>query len=361
MIRGVLGRGGMGVVYRATHVPLDREVALKLISPQFSADDEFRRRFRREFRAMASIQHPHVIPIYHAGEENGLLYVTMRFVDGTDLARLLHEEKRLEPARAARLVGQIADALDAAHAAGIVHRDVKPANILIDGEHRAADRLRVDEGHPRTTQITQAGTVIGTFDYAAPEQLREGPIDARADVYALGGVLYQALTGKVPYPRETAAATMLAHLDSPPPSVLSVLPDASERLGAVVRRAMAKEPGARYPSAGDLGRAILAAADDRHARGRPSAASPPARRPGRRRPPSRSRPRWSTSAARSWAAPTRSRGSTPATPPPRPASASSCCSWVSRGSARRGSRPSSRAACTPRARPCCSAARTPSR
>src|SRR6478609_4270732 len=130
VIRGVLGRGGMGVVYRATHVPLDREVALKLISPQFSADDEFRRRFRREFRAMASIQHPHVIPIYHAGEENGLLYVTMRFVDGTDLARLLHEEKRLEPARAARLVGQIAEALDAAHVAGIVHRDVKPANIL---------------------------------------------------------------------------------------------------------------------------------------------------------------------------------------------------------------------------------------
>ena len=264
MIRGVLGRGGMGVVYRATHVPLDREVALKLISPQFSTDDEFRRRFRREFRAMASIQHPHVIPIYHAGEENGLLYVTMRFVDGTDLARLLHKEKRLEPARAARLVGQIAEALDAAHAAGIVHRDVKPANILIDdGETALLTDFGLMKDTRATTQITQAGTVIGTFDYAAPEQLREGPIDARADVYALGGVLYQALTGKVPYPRETAAATMLAHLDSPPPSVLSVLPDASERLGAVVRRAMAKEPGARYPSAGDLGRAILAAADDR--------------------------------------------------------------------------------------------------
>ena len=292
VIRGVLGRGGMGVVYRATHVPLDREVALKLISPQFSTDDEFRRRFRREFRAMASIQHPHVIPIYHAGEEDGLLYVTMRFVDGTDLARLLHKEKRLEPARAARLVGQIAEALDAAHAAGIVHRDVKPANILIDGETALLTDFGLMKDTRSTTQITQAGTVIGTFDYAAPEQLREGPIDARADVYALGGVLYQALTGKVPYPRETAAATMLAHLDSPPPSVLSVLPDASERLGAVVRRAMAKEPGARYPSAGDLGRAILAAADDRHAeapeRSVPPALSapalpPPGRTPARER------------------------------------------------------------------------------
>ncbi|MDA0172864.1 protein kinase [Solirubrobacter taibaiensis] len=263
VIRGVLGRGGMGVVYRATHVPLDREVALKLISPQFSTDDEFRRRFRREFRAMASIQHANVIPIYHAGEENGLLYVTMRFIDGTDLARLLHKEKRLEPARAARVVGQIAEALDAAHAAGIVHRDVKPANILIDGDTALLTDFGLMKDTRATTQITQTGTVIGTFDYAAPEQLQEGPVDARADVYALGGVLYQALTGKVPYPRETAAATMLAHLDSPPPSVLSVLPDASERLGAVVRRAMAKEPGARYPSAGDLGRAILAAADDR--------------------------------------------------------------------------------------------------
>lgn len=269
VIRGIAGRGGMGIVYRATHEPLDREVALKVIAPQHSHDAEFRERFQREFRAAASIRHPNVIPIYHAGEHEGLLYVTMRFVEGTDLARLLAAENRLEPKLAASLIAQVAEALDAAHAAGIVHRDIKPANVLLeaegDGMHATLTDfgLMKDLGAP--SQITQTGSVIGTFDYAAPEQLKEGPIDARTDVYALGGVLYQALTGKVPYPRETAAATMLAHLDAPPPSVLSILPDASERLGEVVRRAMAKDPADRYQSAGDLGRAALAAAQDRFA------------------------------------------------------------------------------------------------
>ena len=212
-----------------------------------------------------------------------------------------------------------------------------------------------------TTQITQAGTVIGTFDYAAPEQLREGPIDARADVYALGGVLYQALTGKVPYPRETAAATMLAHLDSPPPSVLSVLPDASERLGAVVRRAMAKEPGARYPSAGDLGRAILAAADDRQLEA--AGAQRRHRRGGRHTP----RPRVSLPPAlESVRGAFVGRADALAKIDARYATAETGQRQFvllvgEPGSARPGSRPSSPAACTPRARPCCSVARTPSR
>ena len=202
------------------------------------------------------------------------------------------------------------------------------------------------------SQITQAGSVIGTFDYAAPEQLKEGPIDARTDVYALGGVLFQAITGKVPYQRETAAATMLAHLDSPPPSLLSVLPDASERLGEVVRRAMAKDPEERHPSAGDLGRAALAAVQDRSADAEERSvatgdASPtlPARRPSRSHPGSRSRPARGCSSA----APSTSSSSRPATPPPRPASASSSCSSASPGSARRGWRPSWPGACTTRA------------
>src|SRR3954447_25274997 len=263
VINGVAGYGGMGVVYRATHLPLEREGALKLIAPEFSQDGEFRHRFRREFRATAAIRHPNVISIYHAGEHDGLLYVTMRYVDGTDLARLLAAHKRLEPRVAADVVAQVAAALDAAHAAGIVHRDVKPANVLIESRGDAMHAVLTDFGLMKDlrakTQVTQPGTIIGTFDYAAPEQLQEGPIDARADVYALGGVLYQALTGSVPFPRETAAATMLAHLDSPPPSVLSALPDAPEALGDVVRRAMAKHPDDPSPSAGDLGRAARVA------------------------------------------------------------------------------------------------------
>src|SRR3954470_17543310 len=219
VIRGVAGRGGMGIVYRAMHLPLKREVALKVIAPGASTDEEFRARFRHEFEAAASIQHPNVIPIYHAGEEDGLLYVTMRYIDGTDLARLLAARKQLEPAVAAHLVAQVADALDAAHRAGIVHRDVKPANVLIELEGDAMHAVLTDFGLMKDlrskTQVTQAGTIIGTFDYDAPEQLREGPNDARRDAYALGGVLYQALPGTVPFPRETAAATMLAHLDSP--------------------------------------------------------------------------------------------------------------------------------------------------
>jgi tetratricopeptide (TPR) repeat protein len=271
VIRGIAGRGGMGIVYRATDVQLKRDVALKVITPHLSQDDEFRHRFRREFRAAASIQHPNVIPIHHAGEEGGQLYVTMRYVEGTDLARLLATEGRLEPRQAASIIGQVADALDAAHRAGIVHRDVKPANVLIevddDGMHAVLTDFGLMKDLASTSQITQAGALIGTFDYAAPEQLKEGPVDARTDVYALGAVLYQTLTGKVPFPRETAAATMLAQLESPPPSLLAVLPDASELLGEVVRRAMAKDPDARFPSAGDLGRAAQAAVNDRQSEG----------------------------------------------------------------------------------------------
>ena len=280
VIRGVVGRGGMGVVYRAVHLPLDREVALKLIAPDSSADPEFRDRFRREFRATAAIQHPNVIPVYNAGEEDGQLYVTMRFIDGTDLARLLGTEKRLSPERAAAIIAQVAAGLDAAHAAGIVHRDVKPANVLMEGDTAILTDFGLMKNVRAQTQITQVGSVIGTFDYAAPEQLREGPIDARTDVYGLGAVLFQAITGRVPYPRETAAATMLAHLDAPPPSVLSVLPDAPEALGDVVRRAMAKDPNARFQSAGDVGQAALAAVALAHALAPERSVATGAARPG---------------------------------------------------------------------------------
>src|SRR4051794_26156843 len=265
VIRGVAGRGGMGIVYRAMHVPLKREVALKVIAPNISADEEVRTRFRNEFEAAASIQHPNVIPIYHAGEEEGLLYVTMRYVQGEDLARLVAIETRLEPVRAAVLIGQVAAALDAAHARGLVHRDVKPANVLIESVGDVENALLTDFGLTKSlqsdTKVTKTGTVIGTFDYTAPEQLDARPVDARTDVYALGCVFFQTLTGRVPFPRDTLGATLFAHFEAAPPTVTALVPEAPAALDEVIATAMAKDPAARYQSAGDLARAALAAVD----------------------------------------------------------------------------------------------------
>src|SRR3954453_1400311 len=265
VIRGVAGRGGMGIVYRAMHVPLKREVALKVIAPNISADEEVRARFRNEFEAAASIQHPNVIPIYHAGEEDGLLYVTMRYVQGEDLARLVAMETRLEPVRAAVIIAQVAAALDAAHARGLVHRDVKPANVLIEGRGELENALLTDFGLTKSLQsdnkMTKTGTVIGTFDYTAPEQLEGRAVDARTDVYALGCVFFQTLTGRVPFPRDTLGATLFAHFEAAPPSVTALVPEAPATLDEVIATAMAKDPAARYQSAGDLARAALAAVD----------------------------------------------------------------------------------------------------
>ena len=267
VIRGVAGRGSMGVVYRAMHVPLKREVALKLIAPEASADEHFRMRFRREIEAAAAIQHPHVVPIFHAGEQDGLLFVTMRYVEGVDLARLIAVERRLDPSRAVRLIAEVAEALDAAHERRIVHRDVKPANVLIGVERGTEHAFLADFGLTKIlqseTQDTEAGTLVGTFDYTAPEQLDDRDVDARTDVYALGCVLYQALTGEVPYPRSSVAAKMFAHLDSPPPLVTSLVADAPPELDEVITRALAKDPDARFASAGELARAALAAVEQR--------------------------------------------------------------------------------------------------
>jgi serine/threonine-protein kinase len=258
-IESVAGRGGMGIVYRATQLSLARPVALKLIAPEHAADAGFRERFERESRMAAAIDHPNVIPVYGAGEEDGRLYLVMRWVAGTDLHRLLRDEGRLERVRAARIVEQVAGALDAAHKAGLVHRDVKPANVLLSGEHAyLADfgltRLAGSDDH-----VTTAGHFFGTVDYMAPEQFHSGPSDARTDVYALACVLYAALTGAPPFPRETVPRTMLAHLHDDPPLGSGL----SKDLQRVLSRALAKAPDDRYPSAGDLGRAALAAAEGR--------------------------------------------------------------------------------------------------
>lgn len=255
-IEEVAGRGGMGVVYRATQLALNRPAALKLIAPELADDDAFRARFKRESEIAASIDHPNVIPVYEAGEAEERLFITMRYVDGTDLSALIQREGRLEPEHAIRIVEQIGAALDAAHKRGLVHRDIKPANVLISEDEQV---YLTDFGLTKQTTsvsgLTKTGQFIGTLDYVPPEQIEGKRADARADVYSLGCVLYHELTGKRPYERDSDVAIMYAHLSDPPPTVTHAVPDVPPGLDDVIERAMAKKPDERYPSAGDLARA----------------------------------------------------------------------------------------------------------
>ena len=272
-IEALAGRGGMGVVYRATHLALDRTVALKVIAPALVEDASTRQRFLRESKLAASIDHPNVIPVYYTGEEDGIAYIAMRYVQGQDLRTLVREEGALEPVHAARIVAQIAAALDAAHAAGLVHRDVKPANALLAGEHVYLSDFGLSKHALSVGGETRSGHWVGTLDYVAPEQIRGERLDARADVYALGCVLYFALTGCAPFERDGDEARLWAHLTELPPAASDRAPAVPPELDAVIARALAKNPDDRYPSAGDLGRAAIAAAGreevrERRARGR---------------------------------------------------------------------------------------------
>jgi serine/threonine protein kinase len=246
----------MGIVFCATDLTLDRRVALKLIAPQLAGDPEFRARFERECRVAASLDHPHVVPIYHAGKEGARLYVTMRFIEGSDLRALLAEGGRLAPERAVSLVEQIAGALDEAHRRGLIHRDVKPGNILIgtgDGGERAylADFGTTKQRAPGP-ELTRTGTAVGTADYMAPEQARGGDVDGRADVYSLGCVLFRALTGEVVFDRDSDLDKLWAHVHEPPPDLLDVRPELPAGLGAAVAHALAKEPTDRPSTATEL-------------------------------------------------------------------------------------------------------------
>ena len=261
-IEGVLGRGGMGVVYRAVDLRLNRRAALKVITPALSADEDFRRRFQRESELAASVQQQNVVTIYQAGEADGLLYVTMALIEGTDLRGLITERGRIDLGTSAAIVTQVAAALDAAHASGLVHRDVKPANVLIS----ASAPLHVyltDFGLTKRTSsqsgLTRTGLFVGTIDYAAPEQIKGWPVDARADVYALGCVLFEMIAGLPPFRRENEYATMYAHTSEPPPALSSMAAGVTPALDAAVARALAKEPENRFQSAGDFARAVAAA------------------------------------------------------------------------------------------------------
>jgi serine/threonine-protein kinase len=267
-----VGRGGMGVVYRATDLTLDRAVALKVLSEDLAGDEGFRRRFVTESKLAASLDHPNVLPIHAAGEHDGILYIAMRLVPGADLRETLREDGRIEPERAARIIAQVASALDAAHAHGLVHRDVKPANVLVTPEgHAYLSDFGLTKQLRNDPEATRTGMVLGTLDYVAPEQIRGEAIGPFTDVYSLGCMLTHLLTGEVPFTVPTEEGKLWAHFSEPPPKPSARLPQLGTHFDAIVARAMSKRPADRYATAGELGTAVLAAIE------RPAAAKPPPR------------------------------------------------------------------------------------
>jgi serine/threonine protein kinase len=264
-IEALRGRGGMSVVYRAENPRLGNVVALKLLAGELAEDESFRERFVRESRTAASLAHPHIIPIYDAGDAEGLLYIAMRYVEGPDLKALAQE--RMAPARVLHLGAQVASALDAAHERGMIHRDVKPANVLVEAGAEGTDHAYLaDFGLTKhvesQTGITGSGQFIGTIDYMAPEQIEGRQVDARVDLYALGCVLFECMAGAPPYRRETDVAVLWAHIRDEPPSLTSVRPELPVAADAVVAKALAKDPADRYASCGELVQELRAALDD---------------------------------------------------------------------------------------------------
>ena len=257
-IESVVGRGGMGVVYLAEHLRLSRKVALKILPPELADDERFRDRFIHESKLAASLDHPHIVDIYDAGEADGLVYLAMRYVSGSDLRTTVHREGPLEPARAVALLAQVSGALDAAHERGLVHRDVKSANVLIEpasgslGEHAYLTDFGLTKRPESMSGLTKTGQFLGSVEYAAPEQFEGRPVDRRTDLYSLGCVAFECLTGEVPFPRDSEAAVMYAHLRDEPPKVTDRRPELPEGLDTVVAKAMAKRPDDRYGSATDF-------------------------------------------------------------------------------------------------------------
>jgi serine/threonine protein kinase len=275
-IESVLGRGGMGVVYLAEQVALGRKVALKVLAPELAEDPRFRDRFLRESRIAATLEDPNILPVHEAGEADGALFIAMRYVRGTDLRRLIDEQGPLEPERTVSIVTQVASALDAAHAEGLIHRDVKPANVLLTpgppdrvylSDFGVTKRVSSESG------LTKTGQFVGTLDYVAPEQIRGTDVDARADVYSLGCLLFECLTGEPPFRSDLEVTVLYAHLSEHPPKPSARRPELPAAIDAVVARAMAKRPEDRYASAGALAEAARASLG-------PTRAIPP---PGRRR------------------------------------------------------------------------------
>jgi serine/threonine protein kinase len=258
-----IGRGGMAVVFRAHDERLDRTVALKILAPALADDEAFRERFSRESKAAAAVDHPHIIPVFEAGETGGALFIAMRFVAGGDAHSLISQNGPLLPGRAVEIVSQVASALDAAHTKGLVHRDVKPANMLLDasaGKSRPDHVYLSDFGLTKVSMqasaLTGTGMVLGTLDYISPEQLTGRPVNGRTDQYALACAAFELLTGAVPFSRDEAMSVMYAQLSEPPPTLTSRRPDLPLAANEVVARALSKDPADRYRSCGEFADAL---------------------------------------------------------------------------------------------------------
>ncbi|MEV6612519.1 serine/threonine-protein kinase [Streptomyces sp. NPDC051051] len=250
-----IGRGGMAVVYRARDLRLERTVALKLLAPELARNDTFRKRFTHESRVAAAIDHPHIVPVFEADETDGLLYIAMRYVAGGDLRHLLDERGPLQPAAAVRIAAQVASALDAAHEHGLVHRDVKPGNILVDRgtdsdhpEHVYLTDFGLTKKSLSLTGFTTVGQFVGTLDYVAPEQISGRPVDGRCDVYGLACVVHETLAGHPPFRRDDDMALLWAHQYDEPPPLTTARPDLPPAVDEVFAQALAKTPDARHPT-----------------------------------------------------------------------------------------------------------------
>ena len=272
-IESLLGWGGMSVVYLAEDLRLKRKVALKVLEAALTKDASFRDRFLYESELAASIDHPNIVPIYEAGRTEDLLYIAMRYVEGGVLNEHLFQRGRLDPGDAIGVLAQVASALDAAHARGLVHRDVKPSNMLLDtgarpdgSDHVYLADFGITKRGSEEAGVGDGGRLLGTIDYVAPEQIADEEVDGRADVYSLGCVLYECLIGEPPFRRDSDIAVVFAHLEAEPPAPSAHRPALPAALDAVIARALAKEPDQRYASCRELARAALAVAVDEASR-----------------------------------------------------------------------------------------------
>lgn len=255
-VEKLIGQGANGTVYLAEDMTSGDRVALKLLAPELAGDERFRQRFLRESQLAAGLEHPHIVPTLMAGEDDGLLYLAMVYVEGSDLRELLRREGRLDPERALGLAEHVAEALDAAHVTGLVHRDVKPGNILLADGAGGEWAYLCDFGLARhvssVSSLTGDRGFVGTIDYVCPEQIEGGPIDGRADVYSLACVLFECLAGARPYERESELSVVFAHLNEPPPPLSDFRPELSAAFDEVFATALAKSPDDRYATCGEL-------------------------------------------------------------------------------------------------------------